>query len=219
MPSSESTVELQIRIRWTLARIAELMNEGRGNGWLAGAPIPIGVDSSQLLAAARIAAEHTPMTILGRRLALSATELDVLWLLACVELDPAAACAAHQLLIGNTNTITVQLLDRLMAIGGEAVPNTVLRDLTHLVLVETTNDPSLPLFRRPIRVSDRVLALVRGELGVRGVEPRPGGARAIDELFASRGLVIAYPQRDVHLNVLRPVEVRLSPPFSQAKAA
>jgi potassium efflux system protein len=42
---------------------------------------------------------------------------------------------------------------------------------------------------------------------------------AIDELFASRGLVIAYPQRDVHLNVLRPVEVRLSQPASQLKAA
>ena len=35
---------------------------------------------------------------------------------------------------------------------------------------------------------------------------------AIDELFADRGLVIAYPQRDVHLNLLRPVEVRLSQP-------
>jgi len=42
---------------------------------------------------------------------------------------------------------------------------------------------------------------------------------AIDELFADRGLVIAYPQRDVHLNVLRPVEVRISQPLSQARAA
>ena len=32
----------------------------------------------------------------------------------------------------------------------------------------------------------------------------------IDELFANRGIVIAYPQRDVHLNLMRPVEVRLS---------
>jgi small-conductance mechanosensitive channel len=41
----------------------------------------------------------------------------------------------------------------------------------------------------------------------------------IDELFAQRGLVIAYPQRDVHLNVLRPVEVRLTQPQSQSRAA
>ena len=27
------------------------------------------------------------------------------------------------------------------------------------------------------------------------------------------------PQRDVHLNLLRPVEVRLAPPLGQAKAA
>jgi small-conductance mechanosensitive channel len=34
----------------------------------------------------------------------------------------------------------------------------------------------------------------------------------IDEIFADRGIVIAYPQRDVHLNLMRPVEVRLSEP-------
>jgi potassium efflux system protein len=41
----------------------------------------------------------------------------------------------------------------------------------------------------------------------------------IDELFADRGLVMAYPQRDVHLNVLRPVEVRLSQPLGQTRSA
>jgi small-conductance mechanosensitive channel len=34
----------------------------------------------------------------------------------------------------------------------------------------------------------------------------------IDELLADRGIVIAYPQRGVHLNVMRPIEVRLSQP-------
>jgi small-conductance mechanosensitive channel len=38
---------------------------------------------------------------------------------------------------------------------------------------------------------------------------------AIDELFSARGLVMAYPQRDVHLNILRPVEVRLAEPTRQ----
>lgn len=42
---------------------------------------------------------------------------------------------------------------------------------------------------------------------------------AIDELFADRGVVMAYPQRDVHLNVLRPIEVRLTESASRAKAA
>src|SRR5262245_2205067 len=42
---------------------------------------------------------------------------------------------------------------------------------------------------------------------------------AIDELFSGRGVVMAYPQRDVHLNVLRPVEVRLAEPMRRAKAA
>lgn len=39
---------------------------------------------------------------------------------------------------------------------------------------------------------------------------------SIDELFAARGIVMAYPQRDVHLNILRPVEVRLAQPATQA---
>jgi small-conductance mechanosensitive channel len=42
---------------------------------------------------------------------------------------------------------------------------------------------------------------------------------AIDELLADRGIVIAYPQRDVHLNILRPVEVRLAQPSPQLKVA
>jgi small-conductance mechanosensitive channel len=36
----------------------------------------------------------------------------------------------------------------------------------------------------------------------------------IDELFNQAGIVIAYPQRDVHLNVMRPLEVRLAPEAS-----
>jgi len=42
---------------------------------------------------------------------------------------------------------------------------------------------------------------------------------AIEELLADRGIVIAYPQRDVHLNMLHPVEVRLAQPSPQLKVA
>jgi small-conductance mechanosensitive channel len=31
----------------------------------------------------------------------------------------------------------------------------------------------------------------------------------IDDLFRSAGIVMAYPQRDIHLNVMRPVDVRM----------
>jgi small-conductance mechanosensitive channel len=37
----------------------------------------------------------------------------------------------------------------------------------------------------------------------------------IDELFNQAGIVIAYPQRDVHLNMMRPLEVRLAPDASR----
>lgn len=42
---------------------------------------------------------------------------------------------------------------------------------------------------------------------------------AIDDLFAEHGIIIAYPQRDVHLNLLRPVEVRLTPPAGELRRA
>jgi len=41
----------------------------------------------------------------------------------------------------------------------------------------------------------------------------------IDELMADRGIVLAFPQRDVHLNVLRPIEVRLREPAGQSRHA
>ncbi len=42
---------------------------------------------------------------------------------------------------------------------------------------------------------------------------------AIDDLFVEHGIIIAYPQRDVHLNLLRPVEVRLTPPAGELRRA
>jgi potassium-dependent mechanosensitive channel len=41
----------------------------------------------------------------------------------------------------------------------------------------------------------------------------------IDELMADRGIVLAFPQRDVHLNVLRPIEVRLRETAGQTRSA
>ncbi|MCI0357459.1 MAG: mechanosensitive ion channel [Planctomycetaceae bacterium] len=41
----------------------------------------------------------------------------------------------------------------------------------------------------------------------------------IDELMADRGIVLAFPQRDVHLNVLRPIEVRLRDNLGQVRSA
>ncbi|HEY5922168.1 MAG TPA: ATP-binding protein [Kofleriaceae bacterium] len=106
------------------------------------------------------------MQLLASRLELSTAELDTLWLLACIELEPMVACVAQQLLVMNTNTLTVQLLERLVALGGEPFDSKAIARLTQLGLVETSTDSQLPLFRRPIRVSDRVLALARGELGL-----------------------------------------------------
>src|ERR1041385_5140606 len=87
--------ELQARISWTLARIGEVANQGRDEGWLHGrATNPIDSDACRDLV--DVEAE-TAMRTAVSRLGLSEVELDVLWLLACVELEPHAAHAAQAL--------------------------------------------------------------------------------------------------------------------------
>jgi small-conductance mechanosensitive channel len=41
----------------------------------------------------------------------------------------------------------------------------------------------------------------------------------IDELFRKNGIVIAFPQRDVHLDNLKPLEVRLTSGDSDERAS
>src|SRR5688572_16834274 len=155
--SNEAARELEVRTRWTLTRLAETINEGRAAGWLAGSPISITCTSASVLSASADAAVDTPMQLLASRLRLSDAELDALWLLACIELAPMVACAAQQLFVMNTNTITVQVLERLLAVGDEGFTSKSITRLARYGLAETTSDPHAPLFRRSIRVSDRVL--------------------------------------------------------------
>jgi potassium-dependent mechanosensitive channel len=99
-------------------------------------------------------------------------------------------------------------VERLLKHAADSHPK-VLRDPAPEVIFSDFASDSL-LFELRFRVNLRESRKVDVESELRF---------AIDELFAARGLVIAYPQRDVHLNVLRPVEVRLSQPLSQLKAA
>jgi len=162
----ESSQEvLADRVRWAVALLARLVQRGRVEGWLDGEvaagelpdPEAIAARSAERLVATPQDPAILTMQWLATRLRLSAPELDALWLLACVELAPAATRLAASL----GAEVSVQTLAQAVAVrGGE------LDRLSARGLVELATDARLPQHRRWVRASDRVVDLARGELGL-----------------------------------------------------
>jgi hypothetical protein len=160
MNESLAPIELKARCRWSLALIAELVAAGRRLGWLPGEPCPV-VDSDVMLASANVTGSETPMRLLAARLDLTNVEVDLLWLLACIELDPNVATAAQHLVSAGMNELSAQLIERLVG-RGEPLGDDVFERLDRFALVHT--DSRLALNRRPVRVHHRVIDLTRGQL-------------------------------------------------------
>jgi hypothetical protein len=156
--------ELATRMRWTLARLGEIINEAREVGWIDGDVIP-DVEVSRDLIVQTEELETTPLGVAARRLDLSTGEVDVLWLLACIELDPALSYAARHLITPGMNELSAQMVERILAADGALAPDTLDR-LSGLALVETTFDRRAPLYCRPVRVHDGALAWARGQLAL-----------------------------------------------------
>jgi hypothetical protein len=154
------TDELQGRAQWALALITELVKLGRAEGWLSGGLLNVHVDSDALLRA-RNESSESPMDLLATRLGLSEPELDLLWLLACIELDPHVSSAAQLLMAPGMMELSAQLIERLVG-RGEALRSDIVERLDSFALVQF--DPRLPLNRRPVRVQQRILDLARGQL-------------------------------------------------------
>ncbi len=158
--------ELSVRTRWAVARIARLVNEGREAGWLPGAPlddladVPDALDEAAALGAPPPSA--SPMTLLQARLDLAPSELEALWLLVCVELEPVVSAAAQALFGPGMYGLSVQVLERLAALGAAPLPSRAVERLVALGLIEAAAEVTVSLFRRPVRATDRVLELARG---------------------------------------------------------
>lgn len=149
---NESLLDLRTRSSWALARISALVDEGRSNGWLPGTPFQQPDLGLILRAAEPLAA---PMRLLAERLSLDALELDVLWMLACIELDPQVSRATQLL---GTAELNAQLLERSITLG-LAIENDMFERLQQLALIDVTEGPA---YRRLVRLDDRVVDLVRG---------------------------------------------------------
>ncbi len=153
------------KTRWTIATLDRLVQRGREEGWLAGTPIAVAVDPDDVAraCAARMPASWraAPMQWLATRLGLDAEQLDALWLLASIELSPAAARLAQVFGSSDCLDLTLQVLQQLVPIT-----NAQLESLHGLALIEMSTDVRLPHHRRAVRVNDRVLDLARGELAL-----------------------------------------------------
>ncbi|MBA3396317.1 MAG: hypothetical protein H0T89_27045 [Deltaproteobacteria bacterium] len=88
----------------------------------------------------------------------------MLWLLACTELDPGLSRISQLLVSPGMHELNAQIVERLVTRGRSGPDGKLLDRLIRLGLIETTQDPRVPLHRRAVRPSDRVLELVRGRL-------------------------------------------------------
>jgi hypothetical protein len=99
------------------------------------------------------------------RLGLAVEQVDALWLLACVEVDPLLSRLAAAFGTSECADVSLQTLQLLLASGGsDELDDEQIEALISLGLVETTTEARLPIHRRWIRASDRVVELARGRV-------------------------------------------------------
>jgi hypothetical protein len=191
-PYTSPSAVLADRVRWSVATLDRLVQRGRAEGWLQGDAREVAVAPEAV--AAEIAARLdgvpwaiAPMHWLAERLGLAGSELDLLWLLATMELAPAVARLARAFGSHDRSELDVQIALELVP-----VPMRTLDRLQRLSLIELADDPKLPLPHRGIRIHDRVLELVRGEIDldrelaeVAEVVAPPAEAEAPEHLVAA----------------------------------
>jgi hypothetical protein len=159
MSETKAVSELQRRCQWGVVLISELVNTGREQGWLSGKPSEQSIDSDSVIAASNVA--NSAMSALAMRLGLSEVELDLLWLLACIELDPHVSTAALLLVPAGMNELSAQLLERLVG-RSEPLDGDVFGRLARFGLIHS--DTRAPMNRRVVRAHERVIELARGQL-------------------------------------------------------
>ncbi|MEJ7601443.1 MAG: AAA family ATPase [Kofleriaceae bacterium] len=177
------------------------------------APPRDGDDNALLVAASDVEPMVTPISWLCDRLALSATEQQILWTLIAHELCPSSR---HWLRELNTEQVADPTLDAIRRVVYGSIPDPrawselgAEGPLRQLGLVERSdgNDHDAPEHRHTLKVARRVLALVHGK---QGLDPEVAGLarfvacdvdvdqletsaqafRALREAFDGTGLVI-----------------------------
>ena len=146
--SEISGFERSVRQNWAMARTARLVTLGREQGWIDGRSEVPEVNAQAILVAGerQLVGFATPMRALQRGLVLTAVEMDVLWMLAGIELDPRMSRAALMLVPHGSTGLSVQVLERLVADDpDDVVDGGMLDRLVRFGLVELNADPRLPV--------------------------------------------------------------------------
>ncbi|MEO6776085.1 MAG: ATP-binding protein [Kofleriaceae bacterium] len=199
-----SAVEvLSDRVAWASESLASLIEEAGRKGWLVA---DARRDPRGQLVTTRLRARidergaRTPLDVqvvpfewLRGRLDLTGLEVDALWLLACVEIDPGVARLAQAFAVPECPDLSVQVLRQLLPLNAEDLDR-----LARLALIEMATSARLPSHRRYVRSVDRVIELASGELRLdRDVEristlvpPRPSASESMVVPSAS-ALVVA----------------------------
>ncbi|MBA3538555.1 MAG: ATP-binding protein [Deltaproteobacteria bacterium] len=166
-PAEIAVAELEVRCEWALARLGEIVNAGRASGWLRGDVMSAVQDAEAVLSSAvRELPGSSPMRTLATRLGLSTSEMDVLWILACVELSPLLSHAAQLLVSPGMFELNIQILAQLATSPDSELDGDTFHRLARFGLIEASFDSRVPLSRRAVRPSDRVVELARGHFGL-----------------------------------------------------
>ncbi|MEJ7599861.1 MAG: AAA family ATPase [Kofleriaceae bacterium] len=154
---------LHARIRWAAACLARLVELATREGWAEGhAPSEHLGDSARFVPDPDATA--STFDLLRARLDLSAAQVDALWLLACVEIEPALARVLATVSMPGMPDMSLSVWQRLVeSAGHRALTGERIDELAGINLIELTRDHRLPEYRRWVRASDRVVSLARGE--------------------------------------------------------
>ncbi len=160
--------------RLTRAALLELIQVANTEGWAncIVSPSMATVVEIKTMITSRLAATSTQRSIVpalaaAKRLGLTSAALDALWLLAHIDSDPACAALVAALHPAGVAECSVAVLQRLLGTcSGTQLTSQELAHLDTFALIEVAEAAGLSEARRGIRVPDRVLDLLRGELSL-----------------------------------------------------
>lgn len=157
---TESLTLFQARVLWAHAVLATELARGQRAGYFDGEPEAELTDPRALRARIEEAAiDDTPMVRVAANLALTAPEVDAVWLLTCCESEPQLGRFVEHLASAGMHQLSVQQLRRMVGVSLRS-----LERLFSLGLVEIDLDPRIGLDRRKVRASDRITQLLAGDL-------------------------------------------------------
>ena len=146
---------IDLRIGWAHASLVTEVAAGRRLGYLTGVAFEATPDAAAMRIELR-GTDHPLARDALVRLGVTPDEADVVWLLACCELDPSLSRMVEVANDGRLHQLSRQQVQRILGVTGGAIDR-----LVDLGLVET-GDLTLPNHRRALRANDRMVDLLSG---------------------------------------------------------